>query len=167
MRRFFYFHCMKRKMHLLISFLFLVAMFLVMRWHGQKLLTPQSRRGIIDLELAKTSERFYHLQLFWSPDLVLENIYLDFLFIFAYGWFLFTACKLVNNKWSAAFSEIALSACAFDILENFLMILVVDHRFSPSILEIVFYGAAIKFIMIGIIIVYLLLSFPFAFKKKT
>jgi hypothetical protein len=92
------------KTKLLISFLFLAATFIVMRWQGTGLITPQSPKGILDLEFAKTSDRFHQLQLFWNHEIVLQNIYLDFLFIIAYSWFLVTACKAVNNTKSNLFS---------------------------------------------------------------
>jgi hypothetical protein len=155
------------KRNLIISFLLVVVMIIVLRWQNNVLITPQSPRGIIDLEFTKTQERFYHLQLFWNPDTVLQNIYFNFLFIIAYGWFLFTACKAVNNRKSNLFSELALSACAFNVLENFLMILVIDHRFSASVLQIVFYCAAIKFLLMAVVILYLILSLFGLFKEKT
>lgn len=155
------------KRNLLISFLFFIVMIFVMRWQGSALVTPQSPRGIIDLEFAKTPERFLQLRLFWNMETVFQNIYLDFLFIVAYTWFLVTACKAVNNNWSNTFSGLALSAAAFDVLENFLMILVLNGRFSPSVLQIVFYCAAIKFILAGIVVLYLLISLPSIFKRKS
>ena len=155
------------KRNLVISFLFLVVMIAVMRWQGSALVTPQSPKGIIDLEFAGTAERFFQLQLFWNIETVLQNIYLDFLLIVAYAWFFITACKAVNNKWSNTFSGIALSAAAFDLLENFLMILVLNGRFKPSVLQIVFYCAALKFILAGMVVLYLLISLPSVFRRKT
>jgi hypothetical protein len=143
------------KRNLLISFLFLVVMIIVMRWQGNNLVTPQSASGIIDLEFAKTPERFHQLQLFWNHETVLKNIYLDFLFIIAYTWFFMTACKAVRNSKSNLFSGLAMSAGAFDMLENFLMILVWNERFNPSVLGIVYYVAAIKFVLAGIVLAYL------------
>lgn len=165
MRRFFYFHCMKR--NLLISFLFVVAMIVVMRWQGSDLVTPQSPKGIIDLEFAKTPEKLQQLQFFWNHGSVLQQIYLDFLFIIAYAWFLVTACKAANNNKSKLFSSLAISAAAFDLLENFLMILVWNERFSASIMQVVFYVAAIKFLLIAFVIGYLILSLFGLFKEKT
>jgi hypothetical protein len=155
------------KRNLLISFLLLVIMIVVMRWQGSSLITPQSPKGIIDLEFAKTPERFHQLQLFWNYQAVLQNIYLDFLFIIAYTWFLMTACKAVNNNRSQVFSGLALSAGAFDVLENFLMILVWNGRFEPSVLAIVYYVAAIKFLLAGTVVGYLILSLFGLFKRKT
>jgi hypothetical protein len=155
------------KRNLLISFLILVAMIILMRWQGSTLVTPQSAKGIIDLEFAKTPAKLQQLQFFWNHETVLQNIYLDFLFISAYTWFLFTACKAVNNSKSNLFSGLTISAAAFDVLENFLLILVWNEKFSPSILQIVFYVAAIKFLLIIIIIGYLILSLFGLFKRES
>jgi len=164
MQRFFYFQYMKTK--LLLSFLLLVIMIVVMRWQGSTLITPQSPKGIIDLEFAETSERLLQLKLFWNYEAVLQNIYLDFIFIIVYPWFLVTACKAVNNKRSITFSAIAISAGAFDVLENFLMILVWNGRFKPSVLQMVYYVAAIKFLLAGIVVGYLVVSLFGLLKRK-
>lgn len=136
-----------------------------MQWQGSGLITPQSSRGILDLEFAKTPQRFRQLQIFWNHETVLQNIYLDFLFIIAYTWFLVTACKAVKNTRSSLFSALAISAGAFDVLENFLMILVWNGRFAPSLLQVVYYAAVIKFLLAGIVIGYLILSLYGLFKK--
>lgn len=154
------------KRNLLLSFLLVVAMIFVMRWQGSALVTPQSPRGIIDLEFAKTADRLQQLQLFWNSETVLQNIYLDFLFLIGYTWFLVAACKAVDNSKSTVFSGLAISAGAFDVLENFLMILVWNGRFHPSSLQIVYYAAAIKFILAAIVILYLIFSLFGLFKRK-
>lgn len=131
------------------------------------MVTPQSPKGILDLEFAKTRERFHQLQLFWNHETVLQNIYLDFLFIIAYCWFLVTVCKAVNNTKSNFFSGLAVSAGAFDVLENFLMILVWNRQFEPSLLQVVYYAAAIKFLLAGIVVSYLILSMFGLFKRES
>jgi hypothetical protein len=155
---------------LLVSFVLLVLMVFVMRWQGSSLVTPQSPKGIIDLEFAKTADRYHQLQLFWNPQDVKQNIYLDFLFIIAYTWFLVTACKVLGSrsslKRSNVFAGLAMSAGAFDVLENFLMLLVLNGKFSTSVLQIVYYCAAIKFILAGIVVLYLILSLPSIFRRK-
>jgi hypothetical protein len=155
------------KRNLLISFLALVATIILMWWQGSALVTPQSPKGIIDLEFAKTPAKLQQLQFFWNHETVLQNIYLDFLFIAAYTWFLFTACKAVKNSKSNLFSGLTVSAAAFDVLENFLMILVWNERFSPAILQVVFYVAATKFFLIVIVIGYLILSLFGLFKRES
>jgi hypothetical protein len=149
------------------SFLLIVVMFITMRWQGVDLITPQSPKGILDLEFAKTAQRFHQLQLFWNHETVLQNIYLDFLFIMAYTWFLVTACKTVNNTKSNLFSGLAISAGAFDVLENFLMILIWNGRFEPALLQVVYYAATIKFLLAGIVAGYLILSLFGLFKRES
>ena len=150
-----------------MSFAFFVIMMVVMRGQGRSLITPQSPKGIIDLEFAKTGGRFQQLQLFWNPEAVLQNLYLDFLFIVAYTWFFVTACKAVKNTKSNIFSALTISAAAFDVLENLLLILVLNGKFNPSVLQIVFYAASIKFLLIVTVIAFLILSLFGLFKNKS
>ena len=142
-----------------------------MRYQGQSLVTPVSPKGILDFEFARTAERFMQLRLFLNPASFRTNIYLDFLFIGAYVWFLASACGWVKEKtgkesWSNVFTTVAISAGFFDICENFLLILIFDGKFDPSVLEIVFYCALIKFILAGLVVIYLLVSIPALFKRK-
>ena len=162
---FFYFQSMRK--NLLVSFTFFVIMMLVLRWQGTSLITPQSPKGIIDLEFAKTPNRLQQLQLFWNPEAVLQNLYLDFLFIVAYTWFFVTACNAVKNSRSKIFSALTISAAAFDVLENFLLILVLNGKFNGSVLQIVFYAALIKFLLIVIVIGFLIVSLFGLFKNKS
>ncbi|MFL5810405.1 MAG: hypothetical protein ACJ749_12850 [Flavisolibacter sp.] len=160
---------MNRK--LLISFLAMVIMIIVMRMQGSMLITTASPKGILDLEFAKTAERLNYLRLFLDHGAVVQNIFLDFLFIAAYTWFFVTACLFVKernawSKWSDHFKGIAIAAALFDVCENFLMLLVWNERFGPGLLQIVYYCAAIKFILAGMVVMYLLISIPFIFRRK-
>ncbi|HEY0355058.1 MAG TPA: hypothetical protein VGC29_02570 [Flavisolibacter sp.] len=159
------------KRNLLISFILLIIAIIIMRWQGSALITPVSPKGIIDLEFARTTERFNQLRLFLDQSAVLTNIYLDFIFIVAYTWFLYTACNYIRkktgwNKWSLMFSTIAITAGMFDVCENFLLLLIFNGRFMPSLMEVVFWCAAIKFVLAGAVVVYLLLSWPFTLRKR-
>jgi hypothetical protein len=159
------------KRNLVISFVAVIIMIIVMRIVGHSLITPLSSRGIIDLEFARTEGRLNQLRLFWDPVKVNTNIYLDFIFIAAYGWFFVTACLFIRSrtnwmKWSNTFIALALSAAFFDVCENFLMLLVMNGRFNASVLQIVFYCALIKFLLIGAVILFVLGSLPFALTKK-
>jgi len=155
------------KKNLLVSFSFFVIMFFVLQKQGRNLVTPQSSKGIIDLEFAKTPGRFHQLQLFWNQQTVLQNLYLDFLFIIAYTWFLVTVCKAVKNRKSNIFSVVTISAGTFDVLENFLLILVLNGKFNPSVLSIVYYVALIKFLLIGTVVGFIVLSLFGLFKKES
>ena len=155
------------KRNLVISFVFLAAMLILMRLQGNNLITPQSPRGIIDFELAQTERRFRQLLLFWDHETVLRNIYFNFLLIMAYAWFFVSACKAVGNSGSTIFSGLTLSAGAFDILENFLMVLVWNERLSPSLLRVIFYAAILKFLLLVIVVGFLILSLFGLFKKES
>lgn len=159
------------KRNLLVSFLLVVVMIMVMRWQGSALVTPMSPKGIIDLEFARTAARLDILKLFWDLQVVRINIYLDFLFIAAYAWFLCTACLYIGartgwGKWSRSFMTVALGAALFDVFENFLMLLIINGRFSTGLLELVFYAALIKFLLVGSVVLFLLLAWPFALRKR-
>lgn len=155
------------KRNLLLSFLLLLVAVALMWWQGSNLITPQSPRGIIDLEFARTIEHFRPLQFFWNHEAVLQGIYLYFLLVIAYTWFLVTSCKLLANNRSNLFSAFAVSAGAFNVLENFVMILVWNQRFDPSVLQMVFYAAIIKFILIFLVIGFIILSLFGLFRQET
>jgi hypothetical protein len=162
------------KRTLLISFLVLLVMIFIMRWQGQSLITPVSPKGIVNLEFAKTTERFNQLRLFWNPGDISVTIYLDFLFIAAYTWLFVTGFMFVKHKinlaaWNDRFISISVAVAFFDVCENFLMLLIIYGRFSPSALQIVFYCAAIKFILAGLVLLYLLITVPVAllYRKRS
>ena len=78
-----------------------------------------------------------------------------------------TSCKLLANNRSNLFSALAVSAGAFNVLENFVMILVWNQRFDPSVLQMVFYAAIIKFILIFLVIGFIILSLFGLFRQET
>lgn len=159
------------KRNLLISFVSVLVMIFVMRWQGSSLVTPLTQKGIIDLEFAKTPERFDQIRLFLDHQTVVTNIYIDFLFIAAYAAFLVIACRFVRSrtgweKWSSIFSSFAFSAAFFDVCENFLMLMVWNGRFDPAAMQFVFYCAIIKFALAALVILFLLVCWPFVLKGK-
>ena len=159
------------KRNLLISFLAVLALIFVMRWQGSALITPLSPKGMIDLEFARTAERYQQLRLFLDMRVAEINLYIDFVFIAAYTWFLINACNFIASrtrwrKWSAIFNSFAITAALFDVCENFLLLLVFYERFSTRALEIVFYCAIIKFALAAFVILYLLISWPFVLKAR-
>lgn len=161
---------MKRK--LLVSFVLVIVMIAVMQKQGAALVTPVSPKGIIDLEFARTEERLSQLLLFMDGQALRINLYLDFLFIFAYTWFLYTACLYIRSKtvWvkaSGIFSAVAMSAGFFDVAENFILLLILQQRFDPALLQAVYYIAAIKFVFAGAVVIYLLFSWPFTLRRRS
>jgi len=160
------------KRTLLFSFFSLLLMMFIMRWQGQSLITPSSSIGILDLEFAKTTVRLNQLLLFWNYNDIALNIYLDFVFIAAYTWFFITSCIYLKEKfplvnWSDRFISMAIAAALFDVCENLVMLFIINGRFNPSFaLQVVFYCALAKFILAGIVLLYILIMLPVALLKR-
>jgi hypothetical protein len=168
-RRGFLFCTMKRSL-LLVFFLMVVA-FLLLRWQGSSLVTPTSSRGILDLEFAGNTIRLHQLKLFWNARDVNNNIYLDFLFIAAYSAFLMGACQWVSEKsrhakWAEWFTRIALAAGIFDIVENLLMLVAWNDGVGNGAMKLIYYCAAIKFLLAGVVVLYLMYSLPVLMRKR-
>jgi hypothetical protein len=149
------------KTRLLLSFVVMLAMLLVMRFQGQQLVTPVSPLGILDLEFARTAMRLKELQLFWNTDAVLNNIYLDFIFIAAYTFWFRTAVEWMHARWYSTMKVLAVYAAIFDVCENVLMYMAYTGRTAASVLEPAFYCAVVKFALAAVITCYLLITIPF------
>lgn len=159
------------KIKLLLSFLAMAIMIFVMRWQGQTLVTEVSTRGIIDLEMARTLDRLQQLQTAWQWTDVQLNIILDFGFILAYTWFFTTSAISIKKRrdWTrigSVFIALAYIAGLLDVVENSLMYLVFSNSIGAASLNLIFYCATAKFILIAVLIFYFLLSLPFMRKKK-
>ena len=159
------------KKNWLLPLAFLVVMIIIMRYQGLALVTPVSPLGILDLEFARTDKRLQELRMFWNTDHLFTNIYLDFLFIISYVWFLVSVSLRIQKrpgweragKWAASF---ALAAGFFDVLENFLMIMIYQERFDSILLQMVFFLAVLKFALILLVLFFILAVIPFIYFKK-
>ena len=146
-----------------------------MRWQGADLQNTVSLHGIVDLEFANTSQRLYELLSRWELSMVKMNIRLDFLFIVAYTLFFSIASESCAEKWPEKtvprqagffFARVAYVAGVLDIAENLLMLQSINGNFTGVSLQITFYCAVIKFLLLAVIIIYLLASLPFVIRKK-
>ncbi len=163
---------MKRK--LTLSAIASVILFIVLRFQGAALKTPISKRAIVDLEFADTPQRIQELFVVWNMQTVRINVWIDFLFIIAYVSFLSLASKTTAVKWKSIYfkqigyicSRLAFVAGLFDVCENILMLQTTDGSFTTVSLQFTFYCAAIKFILAGLIVMYLLISLPMILKRK-
>lgn len=163
------------KKNLSIAAIGSIFMIILMRWQGSSLDTIASKKGIVDLEFANTPDRLHELLLRWDISVVKMNIWLDFLFIVAYVLFLSIASELCAGKWpeksipsriGLLFARVAYVAGIFDIAENLLMLQTVAGNYTPASLELTFYCASVKFLLIGCILLYCILSLPVALGKK-
>jgi hypothetical protein len=111
----------------------------------------------------------------WDITTVKTNIWLDFLFIISYVLFLSVAAELCAERWpensvpqqaGLFFARMAYLAGMFDVIENLLMLQSIQGNYTVTSLQFTFYFAAIKFLLAGVIIVYLIASLPFIIRKK-
>lgn len=162
------------KQPIYIAALFCILMMAAMRWQGAVLITPDSPRAIVDLELANEPQRVQTLLSIWSIKDVRLNIQIDFLFIVAYVVFLTLAAERMAAKWKIStmqligwlLARLALVAGFLDIAENLLMLQTIDQSYSPLSLNLTRYAALLKFGLVGLVLLYLLISIPLFFKKK-
>ncbi|OYU55259.1 MAG: hypothetical protein CFE25_09930 [Chitinophagaceae bacterium BSSC1] len=162
------------KQPIYIAALFCILMMAALRWQGAVLKTSDSPRAIVDLELANHPERVQALLNVWTIKDVRLNIQIDFLFIVAYVFFLALAAEGIASKWVNSkmqflgwlMARLALVAGVLDIAENLLMLQTIDQHYSPLSLELTRYAALIKFSLVGIVLLYLLISIPNLFKKQ-
>ncbi|RYZ21214.1 MAG: hypothetical protein EOO16_13900 [Chitinophagaceae bacterium] len=143
---------------------FFVLMLLVMRVQG----APLSARvpgGILALEFA-WSDLLFGLRLEWmGRGRVLANIWLDFLFIIAYTWFFVASCGLLraryNGRAPVVVARVAFLAALLDIAENILMLGRIYGFFGAFAPPIAFICAALKFIAVAIVVIFLLNAWLF------
>lgn len=163
------------KQPIYIAALFCILMMSALRWQGAVLKTSDTPRAIVDLELANKPELVQAILSVWTIKDVRLNIQLDFLFIVAYVFFLALAAEGIASKWRTSkmqflgwlMARFALVAGVLDIGENLLMLQTIDQHFSLLSLNLTRYAALIKFGLVGIILLYLIISLPNLFKKQS
>ncbi len=156
------------KKNLSVASLASVIMFIVLRIQGSELKTPISKRAIVDLEFADTIKRVQELFAVWNLQTVKINVWIDFLFIIAYVSFLSIAARALAAKWEIGFfnqigiifSRLAFVAGLLDVCENIFMLQTAVGNYTQISLILTFYCATFKFILAGLIILYLLVSLP-------
>ncbi len=162
----------------LVIFLFAgtIIMIGVMRWHGNSLTkTAGTKAGIVALEFAKTKQRAGEIINTWGKaglqQHAINNTYIDFIFIFFYSLFLFSANWLFSIKQHSVIKKATqlialcgLTAGLLDIIENFFLLKMLHLSISYSEAFITWWLSAIKFSMaavalLGILVHLLLLPF--------
>ncbi len=163
---------MKKKLS--VSALATLLMIILMQVQGGSLKTNASPKGMIDLEFADTPQRLHELMICWDISVVKMNIWLDFLFIVAYVLFLSIAAEFSAIKWGGGFAQkigfwlarIAYVVGVLDIAENLLMLQSVAGNYTDTSLQLTYYCAAVKFILAGCVLLYLLVSLPVSIRKN-
>jgi len=156
----------KSSLYLLLAAIFTIIMIIVMRWQGKELLQPSTPSGILALEFANTPEKLTTVLAAWNKEVVRNNILLDFLFVIAYTWFFVLGVAKSTAQWSNRFMQqfgatgirMAFLAGILDVTENILMLQSINGHYSISSLQLTWYCAAIKFLIVIILLVFMILT---------
>lgn len=149
-----------------ITSLITLLIILLLRWQGASLIQPATSAGILALEFADSSKKLEPIFQVWEESVAKINICLDFLFITAYTNFFLLALAKAGQQWSRLLirqmshilSWLALLAAVLDMVENLLMLQTLSGHYNQYSLQLTWYCAATKFLIVLMIIVYLLLS---------
>lgn len=156
----------KISLHLLLSTVFSIIMIIVLRWQGKELMQPSTPSGILALEFANTPEKLQVVLNAWNKETVQNNILLDFLFIIAYTWFFVVGVATSTTQWMNRFMQqfgatgirMAFLAGILDITENILMLQSIYGHYTASSLQLTWYCAAIKFLIVIILLLFMILT---------
>ncbi len=156
----------KSSIYLLIAALFSLTMIIVLRWQGKELMHPSTPSGILALEFANTPEKLNAVVSVWNRESVKNNILLDFLFIIAYTWFFVIGVANSTQRWTSrgmqAFGatgiRMAFLAGILDITENILMLQSINGNYTLSSLQLTWYCAAIKFLIVAILLLFMIFT---------
>lgn len=163
------------KRNLSVAAVSCMIMVVVMQWQGSTLKTPTSPYGIVDLEFANSSTLLQTTLTGWDLSVAKMNIWLDFVFIVTYVLFLSLAAEITAMKWAPkswlAQTGIFLAkavwvAGVLDIAENLLMLKTLAGNYDEMSLRLTFFCAAAKFVLVGLVIVYLLVCLPNSLRKR-
>ncbi len=139
----------------------------VMFWHGARLRTPTTPRGIIDAELADTLTRAHEILSAWKsivPHAII-NTYIDFGFLLSYALSLFAGVWLLGSKLQGFLHFIGkplayamLLAGLLDAIENCLMLQTFSGKVYETILVATAMSARVKFFLVFLGLAYLILA---------
>jgi len=132
------------------------------------LMRPVTPSNIIEYEFARTVEKAVHILIEWGLGGVEKakmSILLDFVFLILYSWAISLGCKVVVGfadsatitKIGLALSKAIWIAGACDFIEN-VSLLIVMHWINGVLLEVAFWMAGLKFLIVAIAILFLLLA---------
>lgn len=145
-------------------------MLATMRWHSAPLvLEPHSKKAIVSLEFAKSKQKADQIVSSWSDAGVqqhaVNNVSIDFLFLFFYSLFLFAVCYWFSFKQTGLVKRItqtvslfALIAGLLDVIENYFLYQMLDFSATNTQVEITWWITLFKFLMVGIVISWVLIS---------
>lgn len=163
------------KRNLTVTAVGCMIMVVVMQWQGSGLKTPTSPHGIVDLEFANSWTLLQTTLTGWNLSVAKMNIWLDFVFIVTYVLFLSLAAEITAMKWAPQswltqtgifLAKSIWVAGILDIAENLLMLKTLAGNYDEMSLRLTFFCAAVKFALVGLVIVYLLIGLPNSLRKR-
>ncbi len=173
------------KKYLLLLFLIGTGlMIFVMAKTGQPLKTADTPKGIIQLELTFGQEHAAKVIAAWTKsdtqpvDIIAaakENTWWDFIFIFFYVSFLFTAALKIAAQYqegnfmqraSMFFARLILVEAFLDILENIGMFQMLNGSMSDNTSYFTSYISAIKWASVALVIVFVLIAGVYTLVSK-
>lgn len=166
---------MKQKM--LISAIAMIATMLWVGIPGNALKMPETRYGIVSLELAWNTDRAVQVVDTWQQHhlvtVAINNVYADFAFIIAYSLFLFLSVRRVTQQHRGMVKTLgvwlgrsALLAGACDLGENLLMLPMLYGHIRNSFAAGVGIFATVKFELIILVLLFILAAFILDRLKK-
>jgi hypothetical protein len=128
--------------------------------------------GIIDFELAFTSDRAQEIMGAWGSegrDAAVASLWFDFLYLTTYGLFLWLAIRAVGDRLrargrvrlaapAAAIALLPLIGAASDVIEDVFLLLVLGDRLSSAGPALAGSFAVVKFACLTVALVYLLVG---------
>lgn len=149
-----------------IPLLATILVFILMRIQGASLFSQFSPGGIVDFELARTSDQVQKYLLLWNNAVIKWNITIDFFFIITYTWLLYAWLKWIRqflqsvirqniNLW---LSKAVVLVGVLDVLENCLMLFTIKGLYNAFSLEATYWFAVVKFALAGLTLMYILLN---------
>jgi hypothetical protein len=150
-------------------------LFAILTWIGAPLRTEEAPLGIVSFEFAGTLLQAQRILSSWGPAGLAAaglNLGLDFLFLLAYPAAIGLACAAVARRLPPAAGAYAalglllargqLAAGLLDTVENISLAQLLLGFSNPSLPAVAFGCAAVKFILVGLGLVYLVIGIPAA-----
>ncbi len=145
-----------------------------MRPTGKKLITPQTRLGILDLEFAYDNYHTSKVLSAWQAEertqAAKENTYIDFGLLFFYSAFIFYCCKNLAENFTGRFRKYglllakgAIIAGLLDIFENTGMLISLSGNPSALLSLITATCALVKWLLAISGALYLIFAAPVSF----
>ncbi len=159
-------------------------MIFVMAKTGKPLKTPTTAKGIINLELTFGQQNAENVIVAWTKtdtqklDIIAaakENTWWDFVFIFFYVSFLFTASLKIAayyqprsfmQRASLFFAKLILVEAFLDIMENIGMFQMLNGAISDNISYFTSYISAIKWACVVLVILFVVIAGAFTLLTK-